>query len=148
MFISYILNSWWKQKEDTRFYYLALIRENDKWCIHGLWPQYSDNSYPTFCRKVEFDPKLLEPIMMDLNEYWHSDRGDNDTFWSHEWEKHGSCYFSKTINEFDYFDTTLKLYKKVIEECDLNDYRRGDEKAMIPIDLELNIMKRKVIDSY
>ena len=59
----------------TNFYYLTLIRkdENSPWSIHGLWPQTSLNSYPTFCRNVDFDVSKIEPIISKLNEYWYSD---------------------------------------------------------------------------
>ena len=33
---------------------IDLIKENDGWSIHGLWPQYSNNKYQTFCKQVEF----------------------------------------------------------------------------------------------
>ena len=52
----------------TNFYYLTLIRkdENSPWSIHGLWPQTSLNSYPTFCRNVDFDVSKIEPIISKL----------------------------------------------------------------------------------
>lgn len=33
-------------------------------------------------------------------------------FWSHEWEKHGTCAESE-LDQRDYFDTALKLKQKV-----------------------------------
>jgi len=122
---------------DTRFYYLSLIYETNKWSIHGLWPQYNKDSYPQFCKKVSFDPKLLDPIEPELDKYWHSDRGSDDDFWKHEWEKHGSCFFTK-IDEFGYFNTTLKLFKEVSNMGIIENYRNGN-KALIPFDLELNL---------
>ena len=126
-------------KKDTRFYYLSLIYENNQWSIHGLWPQLSKNDYPQFCKKVTFDPNLLKPIENELDKYWHSDRGNNDTFWEHEWKKHGSCMFDN-INEFDYFNTTIKLYEKVKNMDIIENYRNGD-KSMIPFDLNFNLIK-------
>ena len=59
--------------KNTKFYYLSLIKEKDNsWSIHGLWPQYSENKYPTFCKKVNFDINTLEPILSELNDKWYS----------------------------------------------------------------------------
>lgn len=33
-------------------------------------------------------------------------------FWSHEWEKHGTCAESE-LDQREYFETTLKLKQKV-----------------------------------
>lgn len=38
--------------------------------------------------------------------------GDNQRFWRHEWEKHGSCS-EKMFGELEYFSTTLKLKTRV-----------------------------------
>ena len=33
--------------KNSQFYYLSLIKESDdSFSIHGLWPQYSETSYP------------------------------------------------------------------------------------------------------
>lgn len=34
--------------------------------------------------------------------------GDGIQFWTHEWEKHGTCYGS-SLKQHDYFETTLNL---------------------------------------
>ena len=125
--------------KDTRFYYLSLMLEDNQWVIHGLWPQSSKTNYPQFCKKVTFDPELLKPIEDELDKYWSSDRGGNDNFWEHEWKKHGSCFFSD-INEFGYFNTTLELYEKVKKMGIIEEYRDG-EKALIPFDLDLQLIK-------
>ena len=51
IFFNY-LNGILNLKKDERFYYLSLIKEQNGWSIHGLWPQYSKNKYPSFCKKV------------------------------------------------------------------------------------------------
>jgi len=126
-------------KNDTRFYYLSLIYENNRWTIHGLWPQNDKSDYPQFCKKVNFDPTVLDPIKSDLEKYWLSDRGKDDTFWEHEWKKHGSCYF-ENINELEYFQTTLNLFHKVTDMNIIENYKKND-KALIPFDLKLNLIK-------
>jgi len=125
---------------DTRFYYLSLMFEDNQWVIHGLWPQLSKTDYPQFCKKVTFDPKLLKPIEEELDKHWYSDRGSNDNFWEHEWKKHGSCFFGD-INEFDYFNTTLELFEKVKNLDIIENYRDG-EKALIPFNLDLQLIKK------
>ena len=125
---------------DTRFYYLSLMFEDNQWVIHGLWPQLSKTDYPQFCKKVTFDPKLLKPIEEELDKHWYSDRGSNVNFWEHEWKKHGSCFFGD-INEFDYFNTTLELFEKVKNLDIIENYRDG-EKALIPFNLDLQLIKK------
>ena len=88
-------------KEDKKkFYYLSLIKTNNTWHIHGLWPQYSEDSYPTYCKTVSFDLNKLNSILSKLEKYWYSEDEKNEDFWCHEWKKHGSCMFTN-INEFD-----------------------------------------------
>ena len=125
------------------FYYLSLIKESDGfYSIHGLWPQYSLNSYPTFCRTVNFSLDKLEPIIDKLNKYWKSNRGDNKYFWKHEYEKHGSCMFYP-ISEFDYFNKTIQLYEyalvnNIIKK--LSDKNDNPDKLMIPLDIHFNFI--------
>jgi ribonuclease I len=119
------------------FYYLSLIKEADGfYSIHGLWPQYSLNSYPTFCRPVNFSLDKLKPIMDKLDKYWKSDRCDNKQFWKHEYEKHGSCMFYP-LDEFEYFNKTIKLYEyalvnNIIKK--LSDKNSNPAKLLIPLD--------------
>lgn len=125
------------------FYYLSLIKEDDGFfSIHGLWPQYSLNSYPTFCRPVNFKMTALESITDKLNKYWHSNRGDNETFWRHEYEKHGSCMFVP-IDEYNYFKKTIDLYEYALINNVIKKYSEKNPNAkqiLIPFDLEFNIM--------
>ena len=51
----------------TKFYYLSLIKEDDEcFSIHGLWPQYDEKSYPSYCHNVEFSLEALQPAMGQL----------------------------------------------------------------------------------
>ena len=59
--INFILNLFGKNN-DSRFYYLSLLYENNKWSIHGLWPQNSKDSYPTYCKLVNFDEIDIKKI--------------------------------------------------------------------------------------
>jgi len=123
----------------SNFYYLSLNYENDKWSIHGLWPQNSASSYPQYCRTVTFDPSLLTPIRPQLQENWASDRGSDDTFWQHEWEKHGSCMFDK-CDEFEYFSRVLNLFSFVCRGNLISKYTTSQTTAMVPFDLNFNLL--------
>ena len=127
---------------DTRFYYLSLIRESeysDKgWGIHGLWPQYTENSYPSFCRDVTFDINELRTILPDLQKYWYSTESPNQDFWEHEWKKHGSCMFQE-MNELQYFSKTLELFHYVYNKGIINNYKERN-KALIPFSLDFKLI--------
>ena len=38
------------------FYYLSIIKHKDinNYSIHGLWPQYTTKSFPSYCSNVSF----------------------------------------------------------------------------------------------
>lgn len=80
---------------------------SDAFTMHGLWPntcsgaqgpkdgcdesrQYTDiSSY--------FDSSFLD----QMNTFWPSDQGDNNEFWMHEWQKHGTCVSTLAPKCFD-----------------------------------------------
>lgn len=129
-------------KNDTKFYYLSLLKDsiNNTWHIHGLWPQYSVSSYPTYCKSVEFDVSKLEPIIQELDKYWYATGEKDSQFWEHEYKKHGSCIFTP-IDEFTYFNTTLQLYEEALK-LNLPDkyYNKNTEKCLIPVDLDFKFI--------
>jgi ribonuclease T2 len=99
---------------------LAKGAEPTYFTMHGLWPSRDGkaddaNSYPCECTEEKFDPEKLQPIAADMAKYWPSDRPaghpDNDAFWSHEWEKHGTC--SGAPSQLAYFQTTLGFRAKL-----------------------------------
>lgn len=122
------------------YYYLSLLKEDDKWSIHGLWPQYSTNTYPTYCKPVKFDILKLDPIIEKLRDNWYSDQEKDELFWKHEWEKHGSCMFNN-CDEFAYFSTALKLYFEAIEK-NLPDkyYNKAKDNCLIPVNLQFKFI--------
>lgn len=129
-------------KTDTRFYYLSLIKEeNDKWSIHGLWPQLSETNYPKFCKRVSFSIEKLEPIIKKLEENWYSNDNKDEDFWKHEWEKHGSCVFTN-ITEFNYFNITLHLFDQAIKlDLPKKYYDEKTKKCLIPVNLDFVLKK-------
>lgn len=123
----------------NRCYYLSLLKKGDEWHIHGLWPQFDANTYPSYCKPVTFDINKLFSILPALEKYWYSDEKEkNQKFWSHEWTKHGSCMFTK-MDELEYFQTALKLYGEAVK-LNLPEKFYKDGKCLIPIDLNLKFM--------
>ena len=126
--------------DTNRYYYLSLVNDDNRgWSIHGLWPQYTQNSYPTYCRDVDFDYSKLTLILPDLQKHWYSADGSDEDFWSHEWKKHGSCMYNN-CDELEYFRKALELYITAIEGDIINKFKINDKKAMIPFDLNFNII--------
>ena len=81
--------------------------------IHGLWPQYSENSWPEYCTDIKFDLSLIKSLLPELKKHWHSYNGRNEKFWEHEWKKHGTCSY---MDEHTYFKTALALREKYIKD--------------------------------
>lgn len=85
------------------------------WTIHGLWPS-NDTTWPQLCnRTAKFNITLLDPIRQDLDKYWPSMTGHNPVhFWTHEWQKHGSCAMavSPVNGILNYFNSTLNLLRE------------------------------------
>ena len=132
-------------KEPTNFYYLSLINEaNNTWSIHGLWPQYKMNQYPTFCKNIKFDIDKLKTIINDLEKCWYSKKSTDAKFWEHEYLKHGTCNFNK-FDELEYFTTTLTLFQKALElKLPEQFYNENTKKCLIPVNQHLDFFIVKV----
>lgn len=61
-----------------------------------MWPSNFQGSDPADCG-AKFDSRDLDPILSTLQKEWPSYQGDDDSFWSHEYEKHGSCACSVAV---------------------------------------------------
>lgn len=82
--------------------------------VYGLWPYFSDNSFPTSCPGANFDVAPLKPIEGRLQKAWPSLTCPliGRKFWLHEWNKRGTC--SKSIlDEMAYFNAAMDLKDKV-----------------------------------
>jgi ribonuclease T2 len=101
-------NPTWTQCDDPQVFW------GTNFVIHGLWPQYSSNGYPSDCTEESFDETVIDEIgLEDMNHYWPNVKSeptdaDYDSFWQHEWTKHGTC---SPLSQLDYFNTTLNLGK-------------------------------------
>jgi len=142
--LSSVLNYFYKTEKKENFYYLSLLKnDNNIYCysIHGLWPNFADDTYPSFCKKVEFDINKLKPIMKDLMDFWELPKDHNkeeDSFWKHEWLKHGSCMFLE-MDELTYFKKALDLYLDIMnKKLNIEKYKKG-RSYMIPLNLNFEI---------
>jgi ribonuclease T2 len=92
--------------------------------IHGLWPEYSNNSYPEYCNKSAiFNISQIEYLIPILNVKWPSSNGSNIDFWEHEYLKHATCFpnvteeqfFLDVLHLFDDADSTRTFQEKKIK---------------------------------
>ena len=75
--------------------------------IHGMWPNNWDGTYPQNCGSTPFS--ITSSTQNLLETCWVSYNGSPQTFWEHEWSKHGTCV-SPTITCDNYFSKTANLY--------------------------------------
>lgn len=82
--------------------------------IHGLWPNkdngQSDECNPGKTININFDDNLSLKSKMD--QMWPSYAGANNSFWTHEFNKHGMCYNARTQTDghTKFFEVVLNLY--------------------------------------
>ncbi|KAK5130030.1 hypothetical protein LTR08_002546 [Meristemomyces frigidus] len=99
------------------------------WTIHGLWPDYCDGTYTQYCdesRQYTNISCILEAagkndLLAYMRKYWKDQAGGDESFWEHEWGKHGTCY--STLNPscytkyhpqeevVDFFEQVVRLFK-------------------------------------
>ncbi|PGH16964.1 hypothetical protein AJ79_01348 [Helicocarpus griseus UAMH5409] len=103
----------------------------DSWTIHGLWPDNCDGTYESNCdpsREYSNISAIIEghgktELLNDLNTFWKDYEGDDESFWEHEWNKHGTCISTMEVDCYpeytpqeevvDYFQKTVDLFKQV-----------------------------------
>ncbi|KAI0409653.1 ribonuclease T2-like protein [Xylaria palmicola] len=101
---------------------------SDSWTIHGLWPDNCDGSYEQYCdtnREYTNITAILQSkapsTLATMQTYWKDYEGDDETFWEHEFGKHGtcistlepSCYtnYQATDEVADYFGRAVSLFQ-------------------------------------
>jgi ribonuclease T2 len=93
--------------------------------IHGLWPQYDTTGYPSYCSTESFDTNVPYEIGWDTMTTYFPDMNyaetspDYDSFWEHEWDKHGTC---SGLSQYDYFSETINLSKIFITPSIIDKY--------------------------
>lgn len=66
-------------------------KDIDHFTLHGNWPSRDSSSYPCYCTDEKFDVNKVDSIESRLDEFWPSLEGSSQSFWSHEYTKHGTC---------------------------------------------------------
>lgn len=101
----------------------------NSWTVHGLWPDHCDGTFDSSCDSTRAYTNITAilksfgktDLLAYMNTYWVDLDGDNESFWSHEWSKHGTCistlntkcYTSYTPQQevADFFQKTIDLFK-------------------------------------
>ncbi|XP_010258336.1 PREDICTED: intracellular ribonuclease LX-like [Nelumbo nucifera] len=95
--------------------YPATGKPASDFSIHGLWPNYNDGSYPSNCDpNSPLDSSEISDLTSRMQRSWPSlscPSSDGLKFWSHEWQKHGTCSES-VLDQHGYFQSTLNLQNK------------------------------------
>jgi len=55
------------------------------------------------------DTNAISYLVPTLNLVWPSNNGNNQGFWAHEWEKHGTC---SEFSQLEYFEQSINLQIK------------------------------------
>ncbi|KAI8319175.1 ribonuclease T2 [Martensiomyces pterosporus] len=93
----------------------------DQFTLHGLWPDTCTggqtgstgcDSSRVYSNVATIVQNYNSTLYDQMNTYWSSYTGDNNSFWSHEWSKHGTCV--TTLNP--------SCYANYIQYEDVNDY--------------------------
>ncbi|KAK7465444.1 hypothetical protein VKT23_005422 [Stygiomarasmius scandens] len=103
---------------------------SDSWTIHGLWPDNCDGTFKENCdssRNQNDITSLLENAGADstldfMKQFWVDINGNDEQFWAHEWNTHGTCYSTLRpsclpsgsedgTDAVAFFQTVVKLFK-------------------------------------
>ena len=78
--------------------------------IHGLWPQNENGEYPSWCNGTAYYP-VSGSLEQEMQTYWNAG-DDNQNFWGHEWNKHGTCTQAQAgLDEGAYFQQAITLFR-------------------------------------
>ncbi|KAK0289059.1 Ribonuclease T2 precursor (RNase T2) [Friedmanniomyces endolithicus] len=116
----------------TQFWDTAPVTgPSDSWTIHGLWPDNCDGTYDSSCdpsRAYTNITHILQAagasdLVSYMQTYWVSNSGTPESFWEHEWSKHGTCISTLDPNCYtsyqpteevpDFFNQTVNLFKSL-----------------------------------
>jgi len=114
----------------TQFWdYSPATGPSNSWTIHGLWPDHCDGTYDANCddrRAYTNITQILQAAsdtatLSYMQTYWKDYQGNDESFWEHEWGKHGTCIstldpdcytsYQPTEEVPDFFDRVVSLFK-------------------------------------
>ncbi|XP_076952394.1 ribonuclease 1-like [Bidens hawaiensis] len=104
--------------------------------IHGLWPSLKDGSRPSYCDSSNpFNASKISNLISQMKSEGPTlscPSNDGLTFWSDEWNKHGTCSES-VLDQHRYFITALNIKNRVnfrlaLEEARI--YPNGSEYSL------------------
>jgi ribonuclease T2 len=121
----------------------------NQFTIHGLWPSNNEGEDPHDCytKAKPFDPTQIHTLLPELRKYWTDYKQEEPVFWSHEWNKHGTCasivstlhtellYFDKTVHLLESLSIASKLAKHGIIPDVLKQYNTDDIKEALKKEL-------------
>ncbi|EME78020.1 uncharacterized protein MYCFIDRAFT_168568 [Pseudocercospora fijiensis CIRAD86] len=105
-----------------------VVGPSDSWTIHGLWPDNCDGTYEANCDDKRAYTNITDilnaagkqDLVSYMNTYWQSNSGSAETFWEHEWGKHGTCIstldpdcysdYKPTEEVPDFFEKVVSLF--------------------------------------
>ncbi|KAF2717671.1 ribonuclease T2 [Polychaeton citri CBS 116435] len=105
------------------------VGPSDSWTIHGLWPDRCDGSYDASCDDARAYSNIssiissfgYNDLLSYMQTYWLPNSGTGETFWEHEWGKHGTCVSTLAPSCFSdyqpteevpyFFNRTVSLFK-------------------------------------
>jgi len=83
--------------------------------MHGLWPQYNESTgghdWPQCCTQEPLAQSTVDQYLTDLQLLWPNEQSPSgkpldESLWSHEWSKHGTC---TGLKQSDFFALALRL---------------------------------------
>ncbi|THH33249.1 hypothetical protein EUX98_g895 [Antrodiella citrinella] len=118
----------------------------DSWTVHGLWPDHCDGSFDEFCSPerestnitgvLEFNKEF--EILAFMKKFWTDDTGNDESFWEHEWNKHGTCMSTLEpqcilgFNEEARTDIIIFLKRTIGLYQNLNTFEFLERKNIVP----------------
>lgn len=99
-----------------------------QWTMHGIWPTANGTDGPNYCNEsATFNITEIESLIPTLMKEWPNliTNESFDSFWSHEWLKHGTCAtgISALSTERGFFTTVLSLLEQKLNYTQaLEDY--------------------------